>query len=70
MLRKKPFLPTREQLEQDLYRLNECLAKGAPIELQLRDKRGNVIALPGTTVDLIRQALELARDGKSFLLLA
>lgn len=70
MLRKKLGQTTQEQLEDDLSRLNECLAKGAPVELQLRDKRGNVIALPGTTVDLIRQALELARDGKSFLLVA
>lgn len=70
MLRKKTSLPTREQLEHDLSRLNECLAKGAPVELQLRNKRGNVIALPVTTVDLIRQAFELARDGKGFLLVA
>jgi excisionase family DNA binding protein len=70
-MRRKKFARTmREQLEYDLSRLNECLAKGAPVELQLRDKRGNVIALPGTTVDLIRQALELARDGKGVLLLA
>lgn len=70
MMRKKTSLPTREQLEYDLSRLHECLAKGAPVELQLRDKRGNVIALPGSTIDLIRQALELARDGKGFLLVA
>jgi excisionase family DNA binding protein len=59
----------RRQIEQDLKRLSECLASGKPVSLRLSDEQETEIALPVTTVEMIREALSLERDGKSFLLL-
>jgi excisionase family DNA binding protein len=59
----------RRQIEQDLKRLSECLAAGKPVSLRLSDEQETEIALPVTTVEMIREALSLERDGKSFLLL-
>jgi len=59
----------RQQIEQDLKRLSESLAAGKSIKLRLGDDLGTEIALPVTTVELIREALTLERDGKGFLLL-
>lgn len=61
---------TRQQIEQDINRLSESLAAGKPVKLRLGDDQGTEIALPLATVELIREALTLERDGKGFLLLA
>lgn len=58
---------TRQQIERDIERLSESLAAGRPIKLRLGDDQE--IALPVTTIELIREALTLERDGKGFLLL-
>jgi excisionase family DNA binding protein len=59
----------RRQIEQDVKRLSECLAAGKTVSLRLSDEQETEIALPVTTVEMIRAALSLERDGKSFLLL-
>ncbi|MCI0388716.1 MAG: excisionase family DNA-binding protein [Acidobacteria bacterium] len=59
----------RRQIEQDVKRLSECLAAGKPVSLRLSDGLETEIALPVTTAEMIREALSLERDGKSFLLL-
>ena len=59
----------RRQIEQDVKRLSECLAAGKPVSLRLSDEQETEIMLPSTTVEMIREALSLERDGKSFLLL-
>ncbi len=58
---------TRQQIERDIERLSESLAAGRPIKLRLGDDQE--IALPVATIELIREALTLERDGKGFLLL-
>ncbi len=58
---------TRRQIERDIERLSESLAAGKSIKLRLGDDQE--IALPVATIELIREALTLERDGKSFLLL-
>lgn len=58
---------TRQQIEQDIKQLSESLAAGRPVRLNLGDNQE--IALPAATVELIREALTLERDGKGFLLL-
>jgi excisionase family DNA binding protein len=58
---------TRQQIERDIERLSESLAAGRPIKLRLGDDQE--IALPVATIELIRKALTLERDGKGFLLL-
>lgn len=58
---------TRQQIEQDIIRLSESLTAGLPARLRLGNEQE--IALPVATVELIRQALTLERDGKGFLLL-
>ncbi|MGH9833018.1 MAG: excisionase family DNA-binding protein [Blastocatellia bacterium] len=60
---------TRQQIEQDIKRLSESLAAGRPVRLRLGDDQETDIALPVATVELIREALTLERDGKGFLLL-
>lgn len=59
----------RRQIEQDIKRLSECLADGKPVSLRLSDEQETEITLPATTAEMIRQAISLERDGKSFLLL-
>ena len=59
----------RRQIEQDVKRLSECLAAGKPVSLRLSDEQETEIVLPSTTAEMIREALSLERDGKSFLLL-
>ena len=58
----------RRQIEQDVKRLSECLAAGRPVSLRLSDEQGTEIRLPVATAEMIREALTLERDGKSFLL--
>ncbi len=58
---------TRLQIERDIERLSESLAAGRPVRLRLGDDQE--IALPLATIELIREALTLERDGKGFLLL-
>lgn len=60
---------TRQQIERDIERLSESLAAGRPIKLRLGDDQGTEIVLPIATIELIREALTLERDGKGFLLL-
>lgn len=58
---------TRQQIERDIEWLSESLAAGRPIKLRLGDDQE--IALPVATIELIREALTLERDGKGFLLI-
>ncbi|MGH9844461.1 MAG: helix-turn-helix domain-containing protein [Blastocatellia bacterium] len=58
---------TRQQIEKDIRQLSESLAAGRPVRLSLGDNQE--IALPAATIELIREALTLERDGKGFLLL-
>lgn len=58
---------TRQQIEHDIEQLSESLAAGRPVRLILSN--GQEIALPAATVELIRDAMALERDGKGFLLL-
>ncbi|MEK7831189.1 MAG: excisionase family DNA-binding protein [Acidobacteriota bacterium] len=58
---------TRQQIEQDIIRLSESLTAGLPARLSFGNELE--ISLPVATVELIREALTLERDGKGFLLL-
>lgn len=60
---------TLRQIERDIKILVDSLAAGKTASLKISDEQGTEIALPLTTVELIRQALEFERNGKSFLLL-
>lgn len=58
-----------EQIDRDVKRLSNCLAAGKAVSLKLSDEEESEIALSATTAEIIRDALTLERDGKSFLLL-
>lgn len=60
---------TLRQIERDIQVLRDSLAAGTPVSLRVSDEKGTEIALPVTTVELVRRALEFERNGKSFLLL-
>jgi excisionase family DNA binding protein len=60
---------TLRQIERDIQLLRDWLVAGKPVSLRVGDEHGTEIALPVTTVELIRRALEFERNGKSFLLL-
>ncbi len=60
----------REQLEQTLQRLRECVRQGVPIKLALSGAPAMEVALPANTVEVLQQALTLERQGKRFILIA
>ena len=62
--------PLREQLEQMLQHLRECVMQGKPVKLAISDKRARDIALPTAAVEVLQQALTLEQQGKRFMLVA
>ena len=60
----------REQLEQMLQHLRECVTQGKPVKLAMSGKRAREIALPMATVEVLQQALTLEQQGKRFMLVA
>jgi excisionase family DNA binding protein len=60
----------REQLEQTLERLRECVRQGEPIKLAFNGTAVTEAALPAATVEVLQQALTLERQGKRFMLVA
>lgn len=60
----------REQIEQTLARLRECVRQGEPIKLAFSGAAITEAALPSTTVEVLQQALTLEQQGKRFMLVA
>lgn len=60
----------REQLEQVLQHLRECVTQGKPVKLAMSGKQTRAIALPTATVEVLQQALTLEQQGKRFTLVA
>ena len=60
----------REQLEQMLRHLRECVKQGKPVKLAMSGKQARAIALPMATVEVLQQALTLEQEGKRFMLVA
>ena len=58
----------REQLEQTLAQLRECVRLGEPIKLSFSGAAIAEAALPAATVEVLQQALTLERQGKRFIL--
>jgi excisionase family DNA binding protein len=62
--------PLREQLEQVLQHLRECVTQGKPVTLTMNGKQARAITLPTATVEVLQQALALEQQGKRFVLVA